>query len=57
MNEIVNFIKEILMLETTNNMPVGLCAFEYQEEETKEKPKKKSKPKRNREIRLSELME
>ncbi len=54
MHEIVNFVKEILMLETKENMPVGLCAFDCEE---KEKPKRTIKQKRKTELRLSELME
>ena len=54
MNEIINFVKEILMLETTEKCPVGLCGFETP---TETKKVKKSKPKRKREMRLSELME
>ena len=53
MKEIVNFVKEILMLETTEFMPVGLCAFEC----SVEQPMKVSKPKPKRELRLSELMD
>lgn len=52
MDEIVNFIKEILMLETKERIPVGLCAFECAVE-----PVVASKLKRKRELRLSELMD
>lgn len=54
MNEIVNFVREILMLETNEKSPVGLCSFEHFTEN-----KKVTKPiqKRKRELRLSELME
>ena len=54
MNEIVNFVKEILMLESSQKMPVGLCAFECTQEE---KPKRAIKQKRKTEMRLSELMD
>ncbi len=54
MNEIVNFVKEILMLESSQKMPVGLCAFENDGEE---KPKREIKQKRKTEMRLSELMD
>ena len=54
MNAIVNFVKEILMLESNERMPVGLCAFECT---TTEKPAKVARPKRKREMRLSELMD
>ncbi len=53
MKELVNFVKEILMLETTEFMPVGLCAFENAG--TKSAPI--AKPKKKRELRLSELMD
>jgi hypothetical protein len=53
MKEIVNFVKEILMLETTDFMPVGLCAFENVG--TQKTPIVKQKKKR--ELRLSELMD
>ena len=54
MDEIVNFVKEILMLETNEKMPVGLCAFECENENKTRRP---IKQKRKREMRLSELME
>lgn len=53
MNEIINFVKEIFMLDTNEKMPVGLCAFEC----AVEKPVRISKPKRQKEMRLSELMD
>lgn len=54
MNEIINFVKDIFMLDTNEQMPVGLCGFEH----TKEKPTQRIiKTKRKRELRLSELME
>ena len=53
MNEIINFVKEILMLEGNERTPVGLCAFEG----VTEKPKCNVAPKRKREMRLSELMD
>ena len=54
MKEIVNFVKEILMLENCEKMPVGLCAFECGAEQSAVKI---SKPKHKREMRLSELMD
>ncbi len=54
MSEIVNFVKEILMLETAERTPVGLCAFDCGENE---KPKRRIKHKRKTELRLSELMD
>ena len=54
MNEIINFVKEILMLESNERTPVGLCAFEGG---AVEKPAKTVRPKRKREMRLSELMD
>lgn len=54
MNEIINFVKEILMLESNERTPVGLCAFEGA---TIEKPSRTARPKRKREMRLSELMD
>ncbi len=54
MHEIVNFVKEILMLEPNEKMPVGLCAFDCEPEQ---KPKRTIKHKRKTEMRLSELME
>lgn len=53
MHEIVNFVKEILMLESNERIPVGLCAFEG----GCEKPARPARPKRKREMRLSELMD
>ncbi len=53
MKEIINFVKEILMLETTEFMPVGLCAFEN----ASPAPATVAKPKKKREMRLSELMD
>ena len=53
MKKIVNFVKEILMLENGEKLPVGLCAFEC----SVEQPVKVSKPKQKRELRLSELMD
>ncbi len=54
MNEIINFVKEILMLETNEKCPVGLCSFENTAET---KTVRKTKHQRKREMRLSELME
>lgn len=53
MDEIVNFVKEILMLGKSDAMPVGLCGFET----TKSKPAKKLRNRRKSELRLSELMD
>ena len=54
MNEIINFVKDIFMLETNEFTPVGLCGFEH----SKEKPRpRRIKMKRKRELRLSELIE
>lgn len=54
MNEIVNFVREILMLETNEKSPVGLCSFDhFNENKTVTSPIQK----RKRELRLSELME
>ena len=53
MKKIVDFVKEILMLENGEKLPVGLCAFEC----AVEQPVKVSKPKQKRELRLSELMD
>ena len=53
MNAIINFVKEILMLESNERLPVGLCAFES----VTEKPTRVTRPKRKREMRLSELMD
>lgn len=54
MNEIVNFVKEILMLETNERIPVGLCAFENCNQSSQ---KRVVRNKRKKEMRLSELME
>ena len=53
MKKIVNFVKEILMLESGEKVPVGLCAFECPAEETVER----KEVKRKKEMRLSELMD
>ena len=53
MDELVCFVKEILMLNKSDVMPVGLCAFEA----TPTQPTKKAKTKRKSELRLSELMD
>lgn len=53
MNEIINFVKDIFMLNNTERMPIGLCQFDC----PKEPAPKAVKPKRNREMRLSELMD
>ena len=55
MKKIVNFVKEILMLENGEKLPVGLCAFECSVEQPMKVSKPKPKPKR--ELRLSELMD
>ena len=53
MREIINFLKEMLMIGPAEKTPVGLCAFEAP---VKRAPRN-VKPKRNREMRLSELMD
>lgn len=53
MDEIVSFVKEILMLGKSDVMPVGLCGFETPQN----KPVKKIKSRRKSELRLSELMD
>lgn len=53
MNEIVNFVKDILMINNTEKMPIGLCQFDC----TKESAPKPVKSNRKREMRLSELMD
>lgn len=53
MAEIINFVKEILMLESKERMPIGLCGFDCVQETTTVK----KKPRRKREMRLSELMD
>ena len=53
MQEILNFVKEILMLGGQEQMPVGLCAFET----GTSKPARKIKKAKKREMRLSELMD
>ncbi len=54
MSEIINFVKEILMLGgNCEKTPIGLCQFEY----VAQTPSKRVKPKRKREMRLSELMD
>ncbi|MCD7739895.1 MAG: hypothetical protein LUH11_00895 [Candidatus Gastranaerophilales bacterium] len=54
MNEILNFVKEIFMLESSEKCPVGLCSFEHSNEKHKKTSVKKT---RKKEMRLSELME
>lgn len=53
MNEIFNFVKEILMLNANEKTPIGLCHFECSQE-TAPKPVRR---KRRVEMRLSELMD
>jgi hypothetical protein len=54
MNELIDFVKDMFMLNEEEKSPVGLCSFEHNQE----KPTPKvAKPKRKRELRLSELME
>ncbi len=53
MNEIVNFVKEILMLNTNEKIPIGLCQFECASEPSVRPVKSKKK----KEMRLSELMD
>ena len=55
MSEIVSFLKGILLFDTAESEPVGLCSFEHEEKPKKKKTVKKVQPKR--ELRLSELME
>ncbi len=55
MNEIVNFVKEILMLETNEKCPVGLCSFEHFKDGKRKK--RVVRTQRKKELRLSELME
>ena len=54
MNEIITFVKDILMLESNEVAPIGLCSFEHSKEKV---VPRKIKMKRKRELRLSELME
>lgn len=54
MDEIINFVKEIFMIENPETSHVGLCSFRNTVE-----PKKKEKrvrPKKASEMRLSELI-
>lgn len=53
MNEIMNFVKDILMLNANDKTPIGLCQFEC----VKERVPKPVKATRKREMRLSELMD
>ena len=53
MNEIVNFVKEILMLGSNEKTPIGLCQFEC----APEPAPKPVKRKRRVELRLSELLD
>ena len=53
MQEILNFVKEILMLGGQEKTPVGLCAFET----ATPTPTPKIKKSKKREMRLSELMD
>ena len=53
MQEILNFVREILMLGGQEKMPVGLCAFET----GTSTPARKMKKTKKREMRLSELMD
>ena len=54
MNEIINFVKDILMLENNELTPVGLCGFDVSKEKQHQR---EIKPQKKRELRLSELME
>lgn len=54
MNEIMNFVKGILMFDTNEKMPVGLCSFETVQDTI---AVRNVKPKKNKEMRLSELMD
>lgn len=53
MNEIINFVKEIFMLNTNEKTPIGLCQFECATESVPKPIKRKNK----KEMRLSELMD
>lgn len=53
MKEILNFFKEIFMLDSNEKMPIGLCGFECAAEPVVKTPK----PRKKREMRLSELMD
>ncbi len=53
MGELVDFIKEMFMLNVKDTTPVGLCAFETSPKKCVRRVKKKV----NREMRLSELMD
>ena len=53
MQEILNFVKEILMLGGQEKTPVGLCAFET----ATPTPARKIKKTKKREMRLSELLD
>ena len=55
MGEIVSFFKGILMMDSSDGTPVGLCSFEHNPKKKKKMAVKK--PARKREMRLSELME
>ncbi len=53
MNEIINFVKDIITGNVEDKKPVGLCVFECSENtQTKESGHKFKK-----EVRLSELMD
>ncbi len=54
MNELVSFIKEMLMIGAPEKTPVGLCAFESKKDTRKSVIKRK---KEKHEMRLSELMD
>lgn len=53
MREIIDFFKEILMIGPAEKTPVGLCAFETPAKSVS----RNTKTKKNREMRLSELMD
>lgn len=54
MNELIDFVKDIFMINCDEKSPVGLCSFEH----NSEKPSPKIiKQKKKRELRLSELIE
>lgn len=53
MNELVNFVKGIIMPGCSDKSPVGLCAFEH----SAPVKTRKIKQQRKKEMRLSELMD
>ena len=53
MNEILNFVREIITGRENEKNPIGLCGFECNNVNTITEVK----PKRKKEMRLSELMD